>query len=634
MYSRSLSPNIKDKPRREMRPEKNPVGEDWQRAEPKIPGSLIAPRGIGMMRLVMKWLVAAAVAFFVGALGFFAYYFILGGGSSPASPGNIDISISGPLQIASGEPAELQVAIVNRNRTSLQLADLVVKYPNGTRSPTDLLTSLPDQRIPLGTIEPGGRRQGTVSAVFSGVEGEHADIAVELEYRLENSSAIFVATSQYQFLFASSPLSISIEGNDETVSGQPIELKVTIASNSDTPVKDVLFTGSYPFGFTFGSGEPSPTKIGGGNMWSLGDIFPGQKRTIILQGTLAGESGDERVFRFSAGTRKSKTDQTISTTLADYAHHITVSKPFLGLAVLINKEAGGNTTVAPGDSVTVSVTYQNNLQTAIADAVIVARLSGAEIDGTTVRSTDGFYRSADNVVLWDKSTTNGSLATIAPGAKGTVSFSFVVPKDEAMQALRNPRLDITVHAAGKRVSQTGVPETLQASASQTLRFASDLQLAAQGLYYTNPFGSTGPMPPKAGTETTYAIVFNVTNTTNKVENATVRATLPPYVRWVGVYSPSTEKLVFNPNDSSVTWHIGTIEPGAGIGGALPRQAAIAIGFTPSTSQIGQQPALIRSISLSGTDASTHVSVTKTTTDITTNIVGDPGFSAANATVVK
>lgn len=635
MYSRSLSPNIKDKPRRILQPGESPVGDDWQRREESVPGFTTAPTGIGLMRLILKWFIGAAIAFFIGAAGFFGYYFIFGGGSSPASPGNIDISVSGPLQISSGEPAELQIAVVNRNRTSLLLADLVVKYPKGTRSPTDLITDLPSQRIPLGSIESGGRRQGTVSAVFAGVEGDRGLIVVELEYRLEDSSAIFVATSQYPFLFASSPLAISIEGNNETVSGQPGEFKITVASNSDTPVKDVLFTASYPFGFVMSGAEPAPRNAGT-NIWLLGDFAPGARKTIVIQGTLSGESGDERIFRFTAGTRKSETEQSITTALADYAHHVTVSRPFLGLSVLVNREAAssGGAIVAPGESVTVTIAYQNNLQTAINDAVIVARLGGAELDGATVRSTDGFYRSADKAVLWDKSTTNGALGTVAPGARGTVSFSFQVPNDETIQSMRDPHLDITVHAAGKRVSQAGVPETLQASSVQTLRFASDLQLAAQGLYYTNPFGSVGPIPPKANTETTYAIVFNITNTTNKIENAKVRATLPSYVRWVGIYSPSSEKLIFNPNDSSVTWDVGTIEAGAGINDTLPRQAAIAIGFTPSTSQIGQQPPLIRSITLMGTDASTKMSVTKTTSDVTTNIVGDPGFSAANAAVVR
>jgi hypothetical protein len=77
-----------------------------------------------------------------------------------------------------------------------------------------------------------------------------------------------------------------------------------------------------------------------------------------------------------------------------------------------------------------------------------------------------------------------------------------------------------------------------------------------------------------------------------------------------------------------------VDAGVGLNGTAPRQAAIAIGFTPSTSQIGQQPALLQQISLSGTDASTGATAYRTASDVTTDILGDPGFSSANATVVK
>ncbi len=314
-----------------------------------------------------------------------------------------------------------------------------------------------------------------------------------------------------------------------------------------------------------------------------------------------------------------------------------VSEAFLGLAVSVNKAgagAGTGATVSPGDTVNTLVSWQNNLSTGIVDAVIVARLSGIQIDGATVRSADGFFRSSDNAVLWDKTTTGGALANLAAGAKGVVSFSFQVPPSEALKNIRDPSLTITVNASGKRVSETGVPENLQATVSQRVLVASDLRVTAQGLYYANPFGSVGPLPPKAGTETTYAIVFTLTNTTNKIGSAKLKATLPPYVRWVGIYSPASENLTFNQNDSTVTWDIGTIEPGVGMNGASPRQAAIAIGFTPSTSQIGQEPPLLQVIGFTGVDAATGAAVSRTLPNVTTNIVGDPGFSGTSATVVR
>lgn len=631
MYSRSLSPNIKEKERRALEDHAPQVGEDWTRREDALASARVAPRTIAVARTAMRGLIWAAIAFFIGAAAFFGYYFFFGQGATPASPGNIDISVSGPLQVQSGSPTELQIAVVNRNRVALELADLVITYPKGTRSPTDLETDLPDQRIPLGTIEPGGRRQGTVSAVFAGKEGDRASIKVELEYHLQNSNAIFAADTNYSLIFASSPITLTIDGNTEAIAGQPVEFTVTLASNADAPVKDVIFTATFPFGFTLQSATP---KSNGQNFWELGDINPGQKKTVTIRGTASGESGDRRVFRFTAGTRRTPSEKTIAAVLADYAHDLTISNPFLGLAIAFRQDSGQTGAVAgPGETVNASVSYENHLATPLTDVVIVAQLSGVEIDGTSVRSNDGFYRSSDRVMYWDK-TSEPALANLAAGAKGTLNFSFQMPDNEALKGIRDPKVTITAQAAAKRASEPGVPETLQATAVGTVRAASDLQLIAQGLYYSNPFGSTGPMPPKANSETTYAIVFSLVNTTNEIDNAIVKATLPPYVRWTGTYSPSGADITFNQADGTITWRVGSIAENTGIDGTAPKQAAIVIGFTPSTSQIGQQPALVRSIQLTGRDTTTGQNVTRSVNDVTTNIAGDQGFLPANATVVK
>lgn len=630
MYSRKISDSLGERPRRPFEETRQAVGEDWERPEPALPASRVAPGVLRAARAAAGWLFGLAVAFFVGAVAFFIYFFFFGAGATPVSPGNIDITISGPLQISSGEPTELQIAVQNRNRMALELAELVIKYPKGTRSPTDLTTDLPDQRIPLGTIESGGRRQGTVSAVFAGQEGDRASVRVELEYRLVDSNAVFVARSDYQLLFASSPISFALEGNTETVAGQPVEFRLTLASNTDTPVKDLILNMLFPFGFSLSSADPQPVK---GTLWELGDFNPGQKKTVTVRGVVNGESGDERVFRFTAGTRKQPSDTRLSAVFADYAHHLRISEPFLGLSVILNRDAANTTTVVgPGETVTVAIQYVNNLSSPVTDAVIVAQMSDVEIDGATVRSNDGFYRSSDRVMLWDK-TTAPTLAVIPPGGRGSVNFSFQAPSGDVIKDIRDPRVTLSVQAAGKRVSEMDVPETLQSAVVETIRLASDLQLVAQGLYYSNPFGSSGPMPPKAGSETTYAIVFSLTNTTNEITNAVVKAKLPAYVRWTGVYSPSAEDITFNQNDGTMTWKVGTIGANVGVNGSLPKQAAIAVGFTPSTSQIGQQPPLIRSITLTGKDT-TGQTISRTTEDVTTNILGDQGFIPSNATVVK
>ena len=191
---------------------------------------------------------------------------------------------------------------------------------------------------------------------------------------------------------------------------------------------------------------------------------------------------------------------------------------------------------------TVTITYQNNLSTSITNAVIVAKLSGFEIDGSTVSSSDGFYRSNDNTVLWNNTTTNGGLALLAPGASGQLTFSFTAPSSDVLKNTSNPSIGISINAAGDRVDESGVPQNLESAATAKIAIASNVALTANGLYYSSPYGSVGPLPPQAGVETTYAMVLTLTNTTNQIDNAVVTATLPPYVRSTGKQSPSSEDL--------------------------------------------------------------------------------------------
>ena len=124
-----------------------------------------------------------------------------------------------------------------------------------------------------------------------------------------------------------------------------------------------------------------------------------------------------------------------------------------------------------------------------------------------------------------------------------------------------------------------------------------------GAYYANPSGAWA-LAAQSRNRDHLRHRFHAYQHHQQDREREAQATLPPYVRWVGIYSPASEDLTFNQNDSTVTWDIGTIEPGVGMNGAPPRQAAIAIGFTPSTSQIGQEPPLLQVIGFSGVDAAT------------------------------
>ncbi len=649
MYSRSLSPKLKDRERRAFDPEENALPDDWNHEDEELPKTMVAPRGITLIRSALWWLLTIAIIFFACAVLFFIYYFTVGGGSTGTSPSNISIVVSGPPQIQSGSQTELEVSITNHNSVPLQGASLVVTYPDGTRSATDYTTSLPDLEQDLGTIAPNQTKQGVVYAVFNGTQGSPGDVKVELQYQLNGSNSTFTADSDYAFTYSSSPISIVVTGDSQAISGQPFQITATISSNATAPINDLLLQATLPFGFNLTSTSPSVTN---GNLWQLGTLSPGQKDTVTLTGVLTGEEGDNRVFNFSAGTRSSAASSTVQVPLATSQLPVTISQPFLGLAVAVNGSTSTVSDVAPGDRVNVSISYVNNLSSTITGATVVAKLSGEPIVGTSTLSENGFYRSSDNTILWNQ-TTDPDLASIAPGATGVLTFSFQVPEGSTLQGVSSPTIGMSINAAGNPVAVNGVPQTLQSVAQRTIAIASNLQFSATALYANSPYGQTGPLPPQANTETRYAIVFSLTNTTNTIQNAVLTAAMPPYVRYTGkcspasVCDPSTGKLSFNSTNGTITWDIGDIPPGVGVDGTSPDVVAFEVGFTPSTSQVGETPTLLQNISLTGTDESTQQEVNlKARPDITTNlndpalsdpnmqVSTDPNFSGIKATVVQ
>ena len=81
MYSRALSEKLKARERRELSGEREVVGEEWMRSEPQLSPTNVAPRGVGAGRFALYAILVAAVLFFLGAVGFFGYFFFIGGGA-------------------------------------------------------------------------------------------------------------------------------------------------------------------------------------------------------------------------------------------------------------------------------------------------------------------------------------------------------------------------------------------------------------------------------------------------------------------------------------------------------------------------------------------------------------------------
>ncbi len=563
------------------------------------------------------WVILATV-FAAVSLALATVYII--GGAGVISAGRVQIDVLGPHSVAGGSVLELNVAVTNNNSRDLELADMIVRYPPGTRVPMDLATDMSVQRIPLGVIPAGQTRTGSIRAVVFGSSGERKDVIVELEYRTRGSNALHVSRGQHSILISSNTLDITIDANKESVSGQTTDMIIEVVSRAGVLLRDVVLLAEYPFGFSPDTFEPKPAD--GDNFWELGDMAPGDKYRIRISGKISGQSGDERVLRFNTGFRKEQSDKMVDVILADSEFVVGLEEPFLDVEMLFAGDSSDKYVAKAGEPISIEILWRNNLDVALSNVVLAASVYGEGVDPYTVSVDRGFYRSIDSVALWNKTTTGGEFENIAAGQDGRVSLSVTPRVTEQLIGSIKPEINIEIHAAGQRLGEAGVPETLQSTVHEVINIASDAKLSSKALYYTNPFESAGPLPPKVHEETTYGVVWEVSNTTNTLRDATVTATLPPYVRWLRTVSPVAENIVYNQAEGTLTWYLGTVLPETGYKENEPRRVAFNIGLVPSASQIGGSPELILNQKFVGYDAFVDTDVEAETDDITTELEED------------
>lgn len=557
----------------------------------------------------LELLFASSIIFCIGA-GAIASLLIFSGNNT-VSTKNVSVTVTGPTAIRAGEEVTLQVVITNRNSVPMELTDMLVEFPTGTRSPNDVSVDLPRIRESLGTIDPGSSVNRTVKAVMFGEAGVPVAVTAKAEYRVPSSNAVFQTESTYRAAISQSPASITIERLKEVVSGQSTEMTITVTSNAPENLTGMLLVATYPPGFKFESSTPKP--YAGSAVWDLGDIEPKGKRTVTVRGSFTGEDGDDRVIHFTTGTKKKNDPGAIAAPLATTDATIAVAKPFVSVDLRLNGEAKPVVLGTRGEIVQVEVQWANNLPVRVQNVEIAVKLNGSILNRSLVRTGQGFYRSSDNTMLFSKET-DPRLADLEPGASGVSIFEFAT-LSPGQGAFQSPQVTLTATVKANRSSEGGVTDVVTSSAAATLQLETDLALT------TTLTRLAGPVPPKVDTETTYTTTWILQNSANAIANTKVTAALPAYVAWKG--NAMTGDVTYNETTRVITWTIGDMSA------SVTKSTSFQIALTPSVSQANLVPTLLADLRINAFDRFVRADIVRSMPVVTTQT----GTTPQNGVVV-
>ena len=569
-----------------------------------------------------KFLIASLIFFFV-SLGIALFIFF--GGVNMISSNNVDVVVTAPSSVSSGEELPMGLSVVNGNRTNMEDAVLFIDYPEGVRAVDESNKVLSHQKIDLGTIVKGGSSDYSIRALLFGEKDAIKTFTLRLEYKVVGSNAVFSKEKTYDVIIGSSPVLLNVVYPKEVNSGQQLTLSVDITSNSSVVMKSVLIKVEYPYGFTYK--DSNMKSLSGNFIWNIGDLKNGDKKILSIRGVLVGQNEEDRSFRISAGTRSSDSSKDFETNLVEQSVTIGIRKSFFDLRIISTE----NNVSSVGQSIPITVNWQNTLPDKIVNNRIEASISGNALDRYSVSVTNGgFYRSIDNTIVWDKNT-NPDLATLSPGQEGQQLFSLSSLQNlTQVRAIKNPHIDVHVEMVGDRIGL----DTATVSSSQdiTIKLASTPSLSSKSYRNIGPFVNSGPIPPHADMESTYTITWTLANTTNDLKDTIVSAVLPPGVEWKNEFSPGSERISYNPDTRIISWNIGNVSSGTGFTYSA-KEVSFKVGLTPSVNQIGSPGVLLLQTIIEASDTYTITPI-KINAQSANTQYSDPGYRSEFGNIVK
>lgn len=566
---------------------------------------------------ILRYALFATITFGVIVLAVSAVVFVVLGERASVTKENIFLAVEAPKKITVGENVAFEVRFQNRNSIALESVDLIFEYPEGARpiigeSPRGPLR----ERITIGRVAPNEERREEFRAFLFGKEGDVLTAKATLEYRPQNSSARFGKDSVFSVAVERSPIGIAIAMPKDAIVGQQIEIVIDYVSTTESLLKDVFLDILYPSGFKFTSASPAPSKDN--NLWRLGDIPSRADGSIAIIGTITGNPDELKYFDVRIGLRNEETE--IWSSYGQISKSLMIRDTLL--AVDVRPSEHNQIGIAPGQTINFSIVWRNNLPVSARNIIVEAVISGAAVDYTGVKSSQGSYDSARHKVVWT-ATQEPAFRFVSPGQTGVLELQVPVLAHLPIQLLEDKNFMVTVEA--KMYTNT-VPEGFagvktEGEDSAVVKVATQFGFVSRGLQRSGVFQNTGPLPPRVGMETIYTVMWSLTSSTNDAEGVSVHASVPAYVEWKNVIAPPGEHVVYDPDTREITWDAGFVV--AGTGYTRPaREVSFQVGMTPGVSHVGRTPEILSSSKASGNDVFTGLSLQDDETNVTTRVSAD------------
>lgn len=559
-----------------------------------------------------------------------------------------EVVIEGRDNIEAGELVTVSIKVSNISRVELKEAELVITLPERVYiKENDLERPAPARLVKkISDIGAWEERIEEMQLRFFGREEENKLIEASLFYRPSNLRARFSANAARLFTIRHVPLAISWEVPEHVTQEQEVELKIHYISDARSPVEDLSFQMEYPGGFTFKSAEPAPSVEN--TLWNVGTLTPGREGVITIRGVVSGEEDEVKAFRAGIGLYTPQTKAWVPYSESNREVRIA------GAPLSVRSYLGGlrDYVITPGERLSFSVRYQNNTNATLKNVTVrtfLQELSSSELAELPKTKTSqdrvlefallsiesgGVFDALTNSIVWAPASIE-SLRELEPGENGSFSLIVSTHARPLMRSSRDRNIVVRLHTI---IEAAGIPKEfagikIGSEDVALFKVKSRVLFDGRAVYRSSPIANSGPLPPKVGSPTTYAIVFEIRNFTNDIKDAEILARIPPNIKWQNVVSPKNILMTYDESSGEIRWRIGTLPSGTGVI-APAFVGAFQISFTPSEVDVEHVPFLVNESRFIARDAFTDTAVEEKLDGFTIELHEDPGTAQTDWRVVK
>ncbi len=526
-----------------------------------------------------KFYIALGSIVFLGILGAAAYagYIFL------QRQNAVSVEISGPKSVASAERVSFDISYANSSFGETKDNILALTIPENFQIEADPKMTVTGRHveIKLDNILPGSKGKVSLMGKFYGGKGDKVVLDALLRYTPKGASSQFESRTSFDITLATSPLFFEVEAPSEVGSGQEMDYVVTYENKSPETFRNLRIVADYPDDYQYLSATVPPSE--GDNAWFIAELKPNQSGKIVIHGSLAGEKDTAKTLKATIGVLQGDNSLFAYNSLEKRTQ---IAASQLTISQEVNE--GTEVVVNPGDSLRYVIRYKNTSALGMREVVIAESLDTTYLDVSRLALEHGAYDQNTKKITW-RASDIPELARLEPGQGGEIRFTIPVLKTLPVEAGRAK--DLTIRS----LATIDSPDVKSVLAGNKIIGSNLLQVKVGALvalsttvyYGATAFPNTGPLPPVAGSETTYTIKAKVESSSNDLTQSKVTFVLPSGVVYKEKSSPGDETVSFNTRTNELTWEIGTLNP------RKEKVLQFQVAITPNSSQVGRDVELLK-----------------------------------------